>query len=420
MPVLLPVELLEQIFKDAVAFPDVASTSISSPRYPLYYDLLPSYEIKLSTSRINALALVCRQWNAICTPRLYQCLAILDTTPTDALIRTLDHSQTTDSGSLPPLGSFTRHLIIALSDDSADKNEPECYDSYETIMEQRFGSLDRLARYLPHLQTLSIAIGRGDNGALRRYLDQRRWRSFADVITQTCAQSLRNLHLHSYPRVLFDDEDLRKLFESAPNLVTITNAAGGDQYGCPASLPYLPKLKYLALNSKIGTCDGTDHKDNQTPSLDHVHIRPSQFSNYWEHLLSAQGARLRFVFLDLRPFWAGFRRPEYLTTLTAHCPNLSYLGICASNWDLCPRLDPLPPVEHLNICIQSPYAPVARICARLATIQSPSIKVVCLMNKDMFEWFGSRKETDWSLLAAHKFRVVDRQGRELGPPGHSS
>jgi len=110
--------------------------------------------------------------------------------------------------------------------------------------------------------------------------------------------------------------------------------------------------------------------------------------------------------------------------LISHCPNLSYLEICASNWDCCPQLDPLPPVEHLGICIQSPYASVTVICAKLATVQTPSIKVVRLMNKDMFEWFGSlhsrNVESAWSPLAVHTFRVVDRQGRDLGPPGHSS
>jgi len=301
MPVPLPVEILEQIFKQVVDFPDVASTSTLSPRYPLHYDVLPSYKIKLSTSHLYALTLVCKQWNAICIPRLYRCLAIHDTTATDVLMRTLEHSQTANSGSLPPLGSFTRHLIIALSDDFADEDKPK---RYKIRVDRHFQILDQLARCLPHLQTLSIAIGRGDNSVLRSHLEPHRGRSFAAVFTKTCAQSLRNLHLHSFPRVLFNDQDLRKLFESAPNLVTITSAHAGDHFGCPASLPYLPKLKYLALNSKIGSCDGTDHKDNQTPSLDHVHISPSQFSNYWKHLLSAQGARLTFVLLDLRPFWA--------------------------------------------------------------------------------------------------------------------
>ena len=274
--------------------------STLSPRYPLYpNDVLPSYEIKLSTSHLYALALVCKQWNAICTPRLYRCLTIHDTTATDALIRTLKHSRTANSSSLPPLGSFTRHLIIALSDYLVRGDKPERYD---IRVEQRFGSLRELACYLPHLQTLSIAIGR-DNSRLRSYLESYRWRSFAAVITQTCAQSLRHLHLHSHPWVLFNDRDLRKLLESAPNLVTITGGAVGGYVGCPASLPYLPKLKYLALNGKDGSCNGTDHKDNRTPSLDHVHILPSRFSNYWKHLLSAQGTRLTFVLLDLRPAW---------------------------------------------------------------------------------------------------------------------
>src|SRR5712671_3680953 len=104
--------------------------------------------------------------------------------------------------------------------------------------------------------------------------------------------------------------------------------------------------------------------------------------------------------------------------LTGHCRNLSYLGICASNWGSCPRLDPLPPVEHLGICVSSPYGSVATICTTLATVQTPSIKVVHLMNKGMFEWFGSPQsrntESAWGALAFHTFCVVDFEGRDLG------
>jgi len=209
--------------------------------------------------------------------------------------------------------------------------------------------------------------------------------------------------------------------------ISITGAAVRDYISCPASLPYLPKLKYLSVNSKVGLCNGTtSYKHDKTPSLDHVYIRPSCFSNYWKHLLSAHGERLRFVTLDLRHdlTWAKVDSFECLSMLTSHCRNLSYLAVYVNDWNHCPRLDPLPPVAHLGIYLSFQYAIPATICEKLATVQSPSIKVVHLINDGMFEYLRSPHSRNMEgvsgPLAVCTFRVVDHEGRDLGPPGHSS
>lgn len=412
MPLPLPVEIVEYILDLASAFPDL-SVHLSPP-YSLYPDHdLPLSAIKLSASSLFSLVLVCKQWNTICIPRLYRCLTIVDNTTIDALLRTLEQSQITAtvSGSMP-FGSLTRHLIIALSDSSVNDNESE---RFERRIERRFGNLGRLARCLPHLEILSISIFRQDLWGLPLpYYGK----DFAATVTQTCAPSLLKLHLHHEALVLFSRQELRKLIESSPNLIAITGAGVGDCIDCPVTLPYLPKLKYLAVNGEMGRCDHNGHKDGQTPLLDHIYIRQGLISNHWVHLLSVQGARLTSVSLDLRLSEDPKNCSEYLSKFTKFCPNLSYLEICIDNWSSFPRLELLPPVERFGIHVQACNTSVDAICETLATIQSPSLKVIQLMSPGIFGRFASSDNVKnaWSTLVDHAFRVVDCDGRELGPP----
>jgi hypothetical protein len=86
----------------------------------------------------------------------------------------------------------------------------------------------------------------------------------------------------------------------------------------------------------------------------------------------------------------------------------------------------LPPVERfgihvqalVDIHVQARNTGVDTICKTLATMQSPSLKVVQLMSPGMFEHFASSDnvKSAWSPLVDHTFRVVDCDGRELGPP----
>jgi hypothetical protein len=416
MPLPLPFEIVEYILDLVGAFPDL-SVYLSPPYLSTIDHLLPLSAIKLSAGSLSSLALVCKQWNTICTRRLYRCLAIVDDTAIDPLLRTLEQSQITAtvSGSMPR-GSLTRHLIIALSDSSVNDNESE---PFERIIVRRFGNLGRLARCLPHLEILSVSIFTRDTlGRSLPYYGK----DFAASVTQTCAPSLLKLHLYREALVLFSRQELRKLLESSPNLIAITGAGVGDCIGCPVTLPYLPKLRYLAVNSKMGRCDHFGHEDDRTPLLDHIHIRQGPLSSHWVHLLSVQGARLTSVSLDLRwdPPGPPKKCSEYLSKLTEFCPNISYLEICIDNWISFPRLDLLPPVERFGIHVQACKSSVDTICKTLATIQSPSLKVIQLMSPGIFEWFkfasSDNVKSAWSPLVDHPFRVVDRDGRELGPP----
>lgn len=412
-PLPIPIEIVEYILDLASAFPDL-SVHLSPP-YSLYSDHdLPLSSISLSASSLSSLALVCRLWNTICTPRLYRCLAIVDDTAIDALLRTLKQSQITAtvSGSMP-LGSLTRHLIIALSDSSVNDNESE---RFERRIERRFGNLGQLARCLPHLEILSISI-----------FTQEMWglslpyygKDFAATVTQICAPSLLKLHLHNEALVLFSRQELRKLLESSPNLIAITGAAVGDCTGCPVALPYLPKLKYLAVNSKMELCNHIGHEADRTPLLDHIHIRQVPLSNHWVHLLSAQGARLTSVSLDLRLSQDPKNCSEYFSKFTKFCPNLSYLEICIDNWFSFPRLELLPPVERLGIHVQAGNtSSMDTICKALATIQSPTLEIIQLLSPGIFGRFtpSDNVKSAWSPLVDHAFRVVDCDGRELGPP----
>ena len=415
MPLPLPTEIVEYILDLAGAFPDLSV--YQSPPYSLYSDRdLPLSDIALSASSLFSLALVCKLWNTICTPRLYRCLAIVDDTAIDALLRTLEQSQITAtvSGSVP-LGSLTRHLIIALSD-QASANDSRS-ERYERRIERRFGNLGRLSRCLPHLEILSISTFTQAWNMWDLPLPYY-GKDFAATVTQTCAPSLLKLHLHQQAIILFSRQEFRKLLKSSPNLIAITGADVGDCIGCPVTLPYLPKLKYLVVNDRMEHCDEIRHEDDRTPLLDHIHIHEGPLSSHWVHLLSSQGARLTSISLDLR-FPEHLKNcSEYLSKFTKFCPNLSYLEIYIDNWLLFPRLEMLPPVERFGLHAETDDTSVETICKKLATIQSPSLKVIQIMNPGVFELFAfsDNVKNAWSPLVDHAFRVVDYDGRELGPP----
>ena len=240
----------------AAAFPDLTTHLL-----PLYFihtgdHDLPLPAIKLATRSLLSLALVCgRQWNTICTPKLYRCLAIDDTTSTGVLLRILEDSQTTADRILP-LGSLTRHLIIALPATVYVRGSVnEAVRTVATIWCLR--NLGRLARCLPHLQILSISIFREDLGPLPYH-----GKDFAAAVIETSGHSLLKLHLNHGASVLFSRRELRELLESTPNLVAIIGSGVEDSIGCPVALPYLPKLKYLVVNDVMGHCDRIDHKDD--------------------------------------------------------------------------------------------------------------------------------------------------------------
>jgi hypothetical protein len=425
MVLALPVETLEYILQLVVAFPDLGNTS--SPqcsKCPKKF--LPLEDIKHSTRSLYSLSLVCTRWNAICKPALYQCLLIDDTTITDLLLRTLEHPRpwttTDDLGRFEPLGSLTRHLIIALSDQPANGDLDE-HEQLHVRVVRRFGNLGRLACCLPHLQTLSISITVQKShlwGLPMPYYGK----DFAAAIVQTSAQSLQRLYLHRNPNILFTRQELLKLLESAPNLVAIVGGGCVDLISCPATLPYLPKLKHLTVNNEVGQCDDAVHPDNRTPSLERVHIRPSRYSNFWLHLLSKQGSTLTSVSLDLRVPADPDNCNDCLSMLGRLCPNLSHLEIFINDWLCFPRADWFPPVEYLGVRILFGILKVADICKTLATIQLRSLRVIRLIDPQMVEWLASphsgNVESAWSPLVGCPFRVVDCNGRELGPPVRSS
>ncbi|KAH9982183.1 hypothetical protein BGW80DRAFT_10198 [Lactifluus volemus] len=170
-------------------------------------------------------------------------------------------------------------------------------------------------------------------------------KDFATAVTRTCAQSLQKLHLHHNTNVLFSRQELHKLLESAPNLVAIVGSDCSSNITCPVTLPHLPKLKYLTAHNTVGECDSGMHQSNHTPSLEHVHINPTRYSNVWSHLLEAQGSTLTFVSLDLRVGnRADFDDYPRLPDLCRLCPGLSCLDVLISNWKLLPA-DRLPPIN---------------------------------------------------------------------------
>ncbi|KAH9177011.1 hypothetical protein EDB89DRAFT_1609129 [Lactarius sanguifluus] len=415
MPLPLPTEMVVCILESVVAFPDVMDTS--APRYAIFPNgFLPLDDIKRSIQSLSLLALVCKQWNTICTPILYQCLVVDDSTVMDVLLNTLQRSHTTTHtpGRLLPSGLLTHHLIIALSDRHTHSREAE---PLEIRILQRFGDLGKLACCLPHLQILSISIA---IPAVLGLPMPHYGRDFAASLTRTSARSLRKLFLYQNPVVLFSRPELHTLLESTANLVALI---GADYIGCPAALPSLPKLKYLAVSGEAVHCGGTGHKDDPTPSLDHVHFGPIRSSTSWVHLLSAWGPKLTSVSLDLRipvvstsPPTDHFDCSQILGSL---CPNISRLEIFITNWHCFPQLDWVPSLEALDIHLIFSGVTVTDMCKTLAGIQLPSLKVIRFLDPEMDKWLASPQsgnvDSAWDPLLKIMFRVVNYDGHQLGP-----
>ncbi|KAH9060812.1 hypothetical protein EDB87DRAFT_1725308 [Lactarius vividus] len=349
MPLPLPIEIVVCILESFVAFPDVMDTS--APRYAIYPNgFLPLDDIKRSIRSLSLLALVCRQWNTIYTPILYRCLVVDDSTVMNVLLNTLQRSHTTTHAS-------------ALSDRHTHSHEVE---PLEIRILKRFGDLGKLACCLPHLQILSISIAiPAVLGLPMPYYG----RDFAASITRTSARSLRKLFLYQNPVVLFSRPELHALLESTPNLVALI---GADYIGCPAALPFLPKLKYLAVSGEASTSPPTDHFDCS----------------------------------------------QILGSL---CPNISRLEIFITNWHCFPQLDWLPSVEDLDIHLIFSGVTVTDICKTLAGIQSPSLKVIRFLDPEMDKWLASPQsgnvDSAWGPLLKIMFRVVNHDGHQLGPSG---
>ncbi|KAH9046461.1 hypothetical protein EDB84DRAFT_1575863 [Lactarius hengduanensis] len=400
MPLPLPTEMVVCILESFVAFPDVMDTS--APHYAINPNgFLPLDDIKRSIQSLSLLALVCKQWNTICTPILYQCLVVDDYTVMNVLLNTLQRSHTTTHTS-------------ALSDRHTHSREAE---PLEIRILQRFGDLGKLACCLPHLQILSISIA---IPAVLGLPMPHYGRDFAASIARTSARSLRKLFLYQNPVVLFSRSELHTLLESTPNLVALV---GADYIGCPAALPSLPKLKYLAVSGEAAHCGGTGHKDDPTPSLDHVHFGPIRSPTFWMHLLSAWGPKLTSVSLDLRipvvstsPPTDHFDCSQILGSL---CPNISRLEIFVINWHCFPQLDWLPSVEDLDIHLIFSGVTVTDMCKTLADIQLPSLKVIRFLDPEMDKWLASPQsgnvDSAWGPLFNITFRVVNCDGCQLGP-----
>ena len=409
MPLPLPTEIVVCILESFVAFPNVMDTG--APRYALYPNgFLPLSDIKRSIRSLSLLALVCQQWNTICTPILYQCLVVDDSIVMNALLNTLESSRTAIDRRQPHR-FLTRHLIIKLSDRPAHSLEAE---PLETRIPRRFGDLGKLAACLPHLQILSIsiAITAPFGLPLPHY-----GRNFAASVTQTSARSLRRLFLHRNPDVLFSSPELHTLLESTPNLVALI---GGRYIGCPVALPYLPNLRYLAISSEAAGCDSAKHKGDQTPSLDHVHFGSS---TSLVHFLSARGTKLTSISLDLRtpveptpPPLNHLDCPQILRNL---CPNISHLEIFINNWHHFTLSDWPSSIEYLSIHLVFSGVSVADICTALAGIHIPSLKVVRFLDPEMDEWLASPQSGNvdgaWSPLLKSAFHVVNHDGRQLCP-----
>ncbi|KAH8992074.1 hypothetical protein EDB92DRAFT_1945613 [Lactarius akahatsu] len=383
MPLPLPTEMVVYILESFVAFPDVMDTS--APHYAIYPNgFLPLDDIKRSIQSLSLLALVCKQWNTICTPILYQCLVVDDSTVMNVLLSTLQRSHTTTHTS-------------ALSDRHTHPREAE---PLEIRILQRFGDLGKLACCLPHLQILSISIA---IPAVLGLPMPHYGRDFAASITRTSARSLRKLFLYQNPVVLFSRPEFHTLLESTPDLVALI---GADYIGGEAV-----------------HCGGAGHKDDPTPSLGHVHFGPIRSSTSWMHLLSAWGPKLTSVSLDLRIPVVSTSPPanhfDYSQILGSLCPNISRLEIFITNWHCFPELDWLPSVENLDIHIIFSGVTVTDMCKTLAGIQSPSLKVVRFLDPEMDKWLASPQsgnvDSAWDPLLEIMFRVVNHDGHQLGP-----
>ncbi|KAI0314785.1 hypothetical protein OF83DRAFT_412209 [Amylostereum chailletii] len=423
----IPPELWVEIFQFAVYVPGFMDTDVPNPFTSAihsppteYYDM-PNVRRSIRTR--HALNLVCRTWSRFSRPLLYEAIYIASERSARHLLRTFE--ETDQDGRL--FGAWTRHLLIG------------------ALVPAAFVHLPGVARHLPHLSILSIwNLVIVDSDPLETPIIANE--DFAQALAKTCGNSLHKLFFHAAADVLISDSGLQTLLQASPGLHTLIVRDG--QYVLPVSLPPLPSLTFLSVDSLsiIPPADApvapvsADH--SFFPSLNHILTDILYGPTVYRAFLNSGFSPAVFT-LDLRRSWSNTfngRRIAWskMETFWPLSPSTTHLHVILGWRQSIESFCQLPPsATHLAIFYEFPSTPFEnrspefladsfRAIALLGTAH-PTLKAVRLTNPVFVAWLREVvvplvAETDEGgvgsalALCATQLRVEDHAGEPIVPP----
>ncbi|TFY53633.1 hypothetical protein EVG20_g10025 [Dentipellis fragilis] len=392
-----PPEIWLSIFEQATFVPHAFDTGPSDPfdvpGTPIAID--PSTQVMLQSVLPTkwSLTLVCRYWNDLATPLLYQAVVIRD----DHSLQSLRDTLTKRNKRMSPAGSPTDGLRVRRLD----------------FFQWSPSSADILVDVFQHLPDLEIYIHPHNSPKAK---------SCVQALIANCAPSLRKCILS--PQSSLSLSEYEQFITRCPNISYIFKAYPLWE-DSPMS-PTLPdSLTFLSIDRPLT-------QSRAIPSLQHVYIwvawSSTPQSNQIEAFFGTQGPYIRTIEFHMTSTDVWTILSLYFECCTRYCPNLVHIVLimdyCEYGLAHAPTLSIPATVTHLGLYmgwdeLASDLAVHLSVVRILFKSQNPVPGVIRRLRalteherKDLQEDLGLRAE--FASIAA-RCRLEDADGNELFP-----
>ncbi|TFY71650.1 hypothetical protein EVG20_g1360 [Dentipellis fragilis] len=399
----LPAELWNQIFEYVVYVRGIMDSYTPDPfdvpgcRLP--HQKFPMKEYRASLVYKRSLVLVCKRWNILAMPLLYQ-VVVLGPRNIGPLYRTIKHSERHLylSTAMSTLGSFVRHIELNTLD--------------------RVHDIVGILRCTYRLEIFSVDCLLYDAHILPTPL--------VVALTSACHSTLRRLSFRgAYP----DSSDCLDIIRSCQYLQTTFLANPDVGYGfCPVEVLKSPHVTFLSVGHNI-----SDPRSNASvpdvvlqapPSVQGHFLLSSKFSiplEDWSLLLARHGHRFRTIYLEMHD--ADRDVQKCLDIFSANCPNLQHFILVTLNFRRLAAALPYsfpPTITHLGLYAkqEGSFFTLFSALAELGeetTPLTPRLQVLRLLNpsaSDVLRGEGLMGSFG-PLVRSLPFRVQDHDGQEM-------
>ncbi|TFY56243.1 hypothetical protein EVG20_g9003 [Dentipellis fragilis] len=396
-----PPEVWLSIFKQATFVPHAFDTDASDPFHvlgtPITFD--PSTQVILQSALATkwSLVLVCKSWNDLATPLLYQAVAVRS----DRGLQSLRDTLTKRTQRISPTGSFTSALRVQRLDLFRWSPSPNT-------------TTDILIDVFQHLPDLEIFC------ASTRFHDSREIQSCVQAFIANCAASMRKCVLSPLSEV--SQSEYEHLISRCPQLSHLF--IPWPHWENSSTFPTFPdSLTFLSIDRPLQT------QSRPFPSLQHVYVQLlPEFSDIdkMETVFIIQGPYLRTVEFHMSSADAWTDLSLYFDFCTRYCPNLVHLILIMDDWeydsDEVPSLSIPATVTHLGLYMGWEMVPLD-LEAHLSAVRDllkfqdtvPGVirRLHALTEHDRKElWENLELRTRFAPLAA-RCRLEDADGNEL-------
>lgn len=339
-----------------------------------------------------ALTLVCKEWNAIATPLLYQNIVIGRGRQLPNISTILEVSHQTTDGFFS-VGRWTKRLDIALRDSSRPVDE-------------ELAIIADIVRCLPNLEIVTFSV------ASPQYSDDDTSPCLVlRALEFTCASSLKYIHWFR-DTLVPNPESLATLFRNSPNLRSFNTPLVPAAEDCDS---YHDGFFHSSLTTIHAEARILDYASPIPPHLMNLpSLRQMSFvvplfaaDARWRSFLEWHGSRLQHI--QALIYLAGNHFQSDLAYIASSCRNLLRLDLAFSHWTHMPFPVTLPPtVEHLGIfCTQGQIANYQTFFSRLDRIEYGA-KLRCI------QFLGKRNVRDIFDKHLHQFWSGTRRLRGSG------